>query len=116
MTAFVTYPSLRSAVVLVTGGASGIGEAVVRAFADQGSRTGFVEELAGRGAEARFEPCDLPERRGAVRRHQLPSTRRASRTTGCWAWPRWPARSKPGIPSAPRRRWRSTCLRCSKPC
>src|SRR3712207_9203317 len=59
---FATYPSLRSAVVLVTGGASGIGEAIVRAFADQGSRTGFVdldegrgralaEELAGRGAE-----------------------------------------------------------------
>ena len=72
MAAFATYPSLRSAVVLVTGGASGIGEAVVRAFADQGSRTGFVEELAGRGAEARFETCDLPERRGAVRRHQLP--------------------------------------------
>jgi D-xylose 1-dehydrogenase len=70
MSPFATYPSLRSAVVLVTGGASGIGEAVVRAFADQGSRTGFVdldeargralaEELAGRGAEVRFEPCDL---------------------------------------------------------
>ena len=79
MTPFATYPSLRSAVVLVTGGASGIGEAVVRAFADQGSRTGFVEELAGRGAEARFEPCDLPERRGAVRRHQLAPRRPARR-------------------------------------
>ena len=70
MTPFATYPSLRSAVVLVTGGASGIGEEIVRAFAAQGARTGFVdldegrgralaEELAGRGAEVRFEPCDL---------------------------------------------------------
>ena len=67
---FGTYPSLKSAVVLVTGGASGIGEAIVRAFAAQGSRTGFVdldaergralaEELEQQGAEARFEPCDL---------------------------------------------------------
>ena len=67
---FGTYPSLKSAVVLVTGGASGIGEEIVRAFAAQGSRTGFVDLDAGRGraladelgrqgAEVRFEPCDL---------------------------------------------------------
>jgi len=70
MSPFATYPSLRSAVVLVTGGASGIGEAIVRAFAAQGARTGFVDldegrgraladELGGQGAEVRFEPCDL---------------------------------------------------------
>jgi len=70
MSSFATYPSLRSAVVLITGGASGIGEAIVRAFAAQGSRTGFVDLDAGRGraladelgrqgAEVRFEPCDL---------------------------------------------------------
>lgn len=70
MTPFATYPSLKSAVVFVTGGASGIGEEVVRAFAAQGSRTGFVDldaergqalaaELGGQGAEVRFEACDL---------------------------------------------------------
>jgi NAD(P)-dependent dehydrogenase (short-subunit alcohol dehydrogenase family) len=67
---FATYPSLRSAVAFVTGGASGIGAEIVRAFAAQGSRTGFVdldagrgralaEELGRQGAEVRFEPCDL---------------------------------------------------------
>ncbi len=70
MTPFATYPSLKSAVVFVTGGSSGIGEEIVRAFAAQGSRTGFVdldaergralaEELRGQGAEVRFEACDL---------------------------------------------------------
>lgn len=67
---FARYPSLEGAVVLVSGGASGIGEAMVRAFAAQGSQVGFVdideaggralaEELAATGAKARFEPCDL---------------------------------------------------------
>ena len=70
MSPFATYPSLRSAVVLVTGGASGIGEEIVKAFDAQGARTGFVDldegrgraladELGGQGAEVRFEPCDL---------------------------------------------------------
>lgn len=67
---FATYPSLRSAVAFVTGGASGIGEEIVRAFAAQGSRVGFVDldekrgtalagELAGQGTAIRFEACDL---------------------------------------------------------
>ncbi len=67
---FASYPSLKSAVVFVTGGASGIGEEIVRAFAAQGSRIGFVdldaergralvEELGRQGAEVRFEACDL---------------------------------------------------------
>ena len=62
-----TYPSLRGAPVFVTGGASGIGEAIVRAFAAQGARTAFVDIDAARGealaaelgAEAMFIDCDL---------------------------------------------------------
>ena len=67
---FARYPSLENAVVFVTGGASGIGEYVVRAFAEQGARVGFVDiatepgralarELSGGGAKVHFEPCDL---------------------------------------------------------
>ena len=38
-----TYPSLKDRTVLVTGGASGIGEAIVRRFVGQGSRVGFID-------------------------------------------------------------------------
>ena len=37
------YPSLKGRTVLVTGGGSGIGEAVVRHFAAQGARVGFID-------------------------------------------------------------------------
>ncbi|ALN73830.1 SDR family NAD(P)-dependent oxidoreductase [Aureimonas sp. AU20] len=67
---FAIYPSLSGRTVLVTGGASGIGADMVRAFADQGSRVGFVdidaaggaklaETITGEGHEVAFEPCDL---------------------------------------------------------
>ena len=67
---FAVYPSLKDAVVFITGGASGIGAEIVRAFAAQGSRVGFVDIDAGRGealagelqrqgATLRFEACDL---------------------------------------------------------
>ena len=67
---FAVYASLKGAVVFVTGGASGIGAEIVRAFGDQGSRVGFIDidterggalaaELEGRGAEIHFESCDL---------------------------------------------------------
>lgn len=39
----VVYPSLKDRVVLVTGGASGIGESFVRGFARQGARVAFVD-------------------------------------------------------------------------
>ncbi|HWE85295.1 MAG TPA: SDR family NAD(P)-dependent oxidoreductase [Terracidiphilus sp.] len=37
------YPSLRGRVVLITGGASGIGESLVRHFARQGARVAFLD-------------------------------------------------------------------------
>lgn len=40
---YATYPSLRDRVVLITGGATGIGESIVRHFAHQGSRVAFFD-------------------------------------------------------------------------
>jgi NAD(P)-dependent dehydrogenase (short-subunit alcohol dehydrogenase family) len=67
---YAIYPSLRDAVVFLTGGASGIGEATVRAFAEQGSKIGFVDldtargtalakELSAQGSTVAFESVDL---------------------------------------------------------
>lgn len=43
MSEYATYPSLRDKAVIVTGGASGIGEAIVRAFAGQHARVAFLD-------------------------------------------------------------------------
>ena len=40
---FANYPSLKDKVVFVTGGASGIGADIVRAFAAQGAQVGFID-------------------------------------------------------------------------
>lgn len=66
------YPSLRDRVVLVTGGATGIGASLVEAFCRQGARVGFIDiqddAAAGllrrvttaQGASApRYYHCDL---------------------------------------------------------
>lgn len=60
------YPSLREKTVYVTGGASGIGEEIVRAFAAQGARVGFLDMDAEKSAalcadlpEVTYEICDL---------------------------------------------------------
>ena len=70
---FATYPSLRDSVVVVTGGASGIGEAIVEAFALQHARVAFIdiqdeaaalliERLALAGAtEPQYSHCDLTD-------------------------------------------------------
>ena len=70
---FATYPSLRDRVVVVTGGAEGIGESLVEQFARQGARVVFLdvqreaaERLVGRLREAGFAapaflPCDLTD-------------------------------------------------------
>lgn len=52
-----SYPSLKGKAVVITGGAQGIGAAMVRAFAGQGARVGFVD----RDAKASAVLCaDLP--------------------------------------------------------
>lgn len=43
------YPSLRGRSVLITGGAQGIGEALVQAFVEQGSKVAFIDLDAARG-------------------------------------------------------------------
>ncbi len=80
---YARYPSLTDRVVLVTGGATGIGESLVRNFAHQGSRVAFLdvqdepgraltEALAAEGCpRPEYIPCDLtdvPAVQGAVAR------------------------------------------------
>ncbi len=55
VTNYATYPSLEDRTVFVTGGADGIGAAIVRNFARQGSRVAFVDknvEYAERNVQA----------------------------------------------------------------
>ncbi|MBU6260272.1 MAG: SDR family oxidoreductase [Burkholderiales bacterium] len=66
-----TYPSLRERLVFISGGSSGIGAELVRAFARQGARVAFcgtrpdggrplIEELAAAGLPApRYAACDV---------------------------------------------------------
>ncbi|MEM1318066.1 MAG: SDR family oxidoreductase [Pseudomonadota bacterium] len=64
-----TYPSLKGRTVLITGGGSGIGEQIVRRFAEQGSRVGFLDiaeepskALAAElGDNVIFQHCDITD-------------------------------------------------------
>ncbi len=66
------YPGLRDRTVLVTGGASGIGEALVSGFMEQGARVGFIDraqeqgnaladELSAAGGKVAFVHADLTD-------------------------------------------------------
>jgi NAD(P)-dependent dehydrogenase (short-subunit alcohol dehydrogenase family) len=64
---FTRYDSLKGRTVVVTGGASGIGAAFVRAFAQNGARVAFLDVQEDAGAAlagalgAMFVPCDLTD-------------------------------------------------------
>jgi NAD(P)-dependent dehydrogenase (short-subunit alcohol dehydrogenase family) len=72
MANWATYPSLGGRSVLVTGGASGIGAALVNQFHVQGARVAFVDidasagaalvsDLSSSGPPPLFLPCDLTD-------------------------------------------------------
>jgi D-xylose 1-dehydrogenase len=69
---FASYPSLRDRVVVVTGGASGIGEKLVEEFASQGAKVAFLdiqketgvelaEKIVAEGGQPYFLTCDLTD-------------------------------------------------------
>lgn len=72
-TRFATYPSLKDRRIIVTGGASGIGQSFVENFANQGARVAFLDINAAAGAELvatvsatgaaspYFESCDVSD-------------------------------------------------------
>ena len=66
------YPSLADRVVLVSGGGSGIGESIVRHFAAQGAKVGFIDlneetsrallaDLKGEKGSVHYEHADLTD-------------------------------------------------------
>ncbi len=59
---FATYPSLRDRVVVITGGASGIGEALVEAFSAQGSRVIFldIQDAAAEALTSKIAAAGFP--------------------------------------------------------
>ena len=69
---FAKYPGLDGVPVVISGGATGIGEAIVRAYAAQGAKVGFVdladaegealaEDLQSGGATVEFRRCDITD-------------------------------------------------------
>jgi NAD(P)-dependent dehydrogenase (short-subunit alcohol dehydrogenase family) len=60
---YARYPSLEGRRVLITGGATGIGEAFVLGFAEQGARVAFfdIQDQAGHALVARVKAAGFPE-------------------------------------------------------
>lgn len=69
---FARHPGLAGVAVIVSGGATGIGEAIVRAYAAEGALVGFVDlaetegkalagELNAAGGEVSFRHCDITD-------------------------------------------------------
>lgn len=63
---FATYPSLRGRCVVITGGASGIGRAMVEALAEQGAKVAFLDrdEESARtivSKDVHFISCDVSD-------------------------------------------------------
>ncbi len=69
---YATYPSLEDCPVVISGGATGIGAALVRRFAGQGAKVGFVDiaeengtalaaELTEAGHNVQFLACDITD-------------------------------------------------------
>ncbi len=67
MPEFAIYPSLRGKTVIISGGAQGIGAEIVKAFASQGAKVGFLDLDADAsaalvkeaGGTVDYEICDL---------------------------------------------------------
>ena len=69
---YTVYPSLRNKRVVVTGGGSSIGAAIVESFAQQGAHVAFLDiaeaesrelerRLADRATRPRYYACDLTD-------------------------------------------------------
>jgi NAD(P)-dependent dehydrogenase (short-subunit alcohol dehydrogenase family) len=69
---FARYPGLAGVPVMISGGATGIGEAIVRAYAAEGAKLGFVDlaeaegealaaELNSAGGSVTFRRCDITD-------------------------------------------------------
>ena len=59
MSKAAVYPSLEDRVVVVTGGASGIGEAIVEAFVRQKAQVAFLD-IQEEGAKVWWTGCLMP--------------------------------------------------------